>query len=262
VGEGLYSETALLLRTAATALVVGLIEAGVDVGPSVALRNPVRALRKFSADPLCKAAARIENGSVVRAIDIQRHYLQIAGDNLASLPVWAEPVLNLWKEILDNLESGAEQNEMLRLDWVVRWRLYTKFLQNRGLDWKTMADEASAPALGAIRAELFELDTKFGAVGNQGVFNALDQKGRLRHRIDVAHFPGDTPTRADLRGAVIQQICDNKNRDTFVAEWSYLLNRQENTWLDLTDPFEQNAEWKPKCQPETFRLRRIVNLLE
>jgi hypothetical protein len=176
--------------------------------------------------------------------------------------VWAEPALNLWKEILDNLESGAEQNEMLRLDWVVRWRLYAKFLQNRGLDWKTMADEASAPALGAIRAELFELDTKFGAVGNQGVFNALDQKGRLRHRIDVAHFPGDTPTRADLRGAVIQQICDNKNRDTFVAEWSYLLNRQENTWLDLTDPFEQNAEWKPKCQPETFRLRRIVNLLE
>ncbi|MBI4908692.1 MAG: proteasome accessory factor PafA2 family protein [Acidobacteria bacterium] len=255
LGEGLHSETSILLKSATTALVVALIELGLDPGSAVALKNPLSAIRDFASDPSCTAVASTEQGPGMRAIDIQRHYLQLAGDHLADLPVWAESVCRLWKEVLDRLESGEEQASP-RLDWVIRRNVYTSFLQRRGFSWDTIHSGAalSSEEGQAVRSELFELDTRFGAVSGKTVlFQSLDTQGVLQHRISGWIPREETVTRAKLRGSIIRDAHEQGNRRRIVADWSYLRD-QEGRVLDLKDPFTVNAEWQIEPGRRTDRL--------
>jgi proteasome accessory factor A len=250
LGEGLMGETGNLLKVATTALVVGLIEAERDPGSGVALKNPLGALRRFGADPCCEAVAKTEAGRSVRAIDIQRHYLKLAGDHLSCLPVWAKPVCALWQDVLDGLESGEEQ-KTLRLDWVIRRHLFTNYLRNRGLTWEALSDPDSLPNFSAIRSELFELDTKLGCVGEGGVFHMLDEQGCLRHRLQVDGIPREpAATRAVVRGAEIQKVWDKGTRDRVTADWTFLYDSQDDLELNLYNPFESSAEWRPGQKAE------------
>ena len=74
-GENLLSERALWLKVATTALVVAMLDAELDPGKWVVLRNPVRAFHRIAADPACRARVGLESGQTVTAIDIQREYL-------------------------------------------------------------------------------------------------------------------------------------------------------------------------------------------
>jgi hypothetical protein len=255
LGEGLMGETGNLLKVATTALVVGLIEAGRDAGRGVTLKNPLGALRAFARDPSCQAVAKAE-GRRVRAIDIQRHYLKLAGDHLGCLPVWAESVCALWKDVLDRLESGEEQ-KTLRLDWVIRRQLFTNQLRHRGLSWEALSDPDSIPNFSAIRSELFELDTKFGRIGEAGIFQALDAQGCLRHQLQGERIPRESiATRAVIRGAAIQQAWEKGLQDRVTADWTFLCDSQDHLELNMDDPFETAALWRP-CRTPNATSERI-----
>jgi len=251
LGEGLMGETGNLLKVATTALVMGLIEAGCDPGSGVTLKNPLGALRRFAGDPSCQAEAKAE-GRRVRAIDIQRHYLKLAGDHLEILPVWAEPVCALWKDVLDRLESGEEQ-KTLRLDWVIRRQLFTNHLRNRGLTWEALSDPDSIPNFSAIRSELFELDTKLGRIGENGIFHLLDAQGYLQHRVQAEAIPLEpAATRAVIRGAEIQKAWDTGMRDRVTADWTFLCDSGDRRILNLDNPWETKAEWRPSQEADAI----------
>ena len=113
-------------------------------------------------------------------------------------------------------------------------------LDRRGLSWDGIG------ALARARAELFELDAKFGALGDEGVFDALDAAGALEHRVmdfDVAHAVQHPPhdTRARLRGEVVRRL--SESRSPYVAEWTRIYDKNHDRMLDLTDPFEQEERW-------------------
>lgn len=142
--ETLCSDLATLLRFGTTALVVATIDAGEYPGDAVRLASPVAALRRFAADPSCRAYARLADRRRVTAIEIQRHYLHVVERTLgaSSAPAWAEPVCALWRQSLAALEAGSEKLAS-SFDWAIKQRIYARFLRRHGLEW------SSLPALNA-----------------------------------------------------------------------------------------------------------------
>lgn len=119
----------------------------------------------------------------------------------------------------------------------------TPILERRGLSWHQLPD------LVAARQELFELDAKFGALGERGLFNALDAAGALRHRVrdfDVAHAVLHPPqdTRARIRGDVVRRL--SEAGIPYGAEWTGVYDKGHNRALDLMNPFETEERWQDR----------------
>jgi hypothetical protein len=116
----------------------------------------------------------------------------------------------------------------------------TPFLAKRGLTWQQFHEFAR------VRSELFELDSRFGDLGEQGLFHALDRAGTLTHRMEsldfagaIAHPPQDT--RARLRGEVVQRLTRAGTR--YSAEWTGIYDIGHRRQLDLRNPFETEERW-------------------
>jgi proteasome accessory factor A len=116
----------------------------------------------------------------------------------------------------------------------------TPFLAKRGLHWQQLGEFVS------VRSELFELDTRFGDLGEQGIFHALDTAGALTHRIeglDVASAVANPPpdTRARLRGEVVQRLTQAGTK--YRAEWTGIYDIGHRRELDLRNPLETEERW-------------------
>jgi len=138
-GESVCSDMAVFLKVGTTALVVALIELGVNIGDAVGLREPVSAMRRFAHDPFCRATALTRSGRELTAIQIQRHYLERAEANLASLPAWAPLVCRHWRAVLDRLERGAPDTVATTLDWAIKFALFNEHVRRRGFTWEALA---------------------------------------------------------------------------------------------------------------------------
>ena len=107
-GDSANSELATWLKVGTTALITALVDAGHAPGTAVRLRSPVDAMQRFALDPGCTAkAAAATKRQPVSAISIQRHYLAAVEARLGEpiLPDWAEHVCQVWRSLLDVLES-------------------------------------------------------------------------------------------------------------------------------------------------------------
>ena len=300
-GESLGSDLATWLRTATTALVVALCEAGVRPGDAMTLRYPVQAMHAFASDPTCRVTAERAEGTPVTAIDIQRHYLTLAEAyaGQAFMPPWAEEACRRWRAILGRAENGWE-SLATTLDWAIKLALYRDHARRRGIEWESLpvwtpaidglatalarsgqgdrpltADGVLGPAspiaadlprlrafatrkgldwdqLGTVldlRNQLFEIDTRFAQLGPNGIFTDLDSAGALDHRLvgadDVAtaiEHPPDVP-RARLRGNLVRELSGHAGR--YHCGWQGVWNTEDNTYVDLGDPFVAEREWKP-----------------
>jgi pup-ligase protein len=127
-GESLCSQTAGLLKTGVTALVVALADAGFSPGASVQLVDPIAALHTVARDVTCSEKLETQDGKALSANEIQRSYLEQAMAHLddGSLPEWAGEVCRLWAETLDNVEAGNCASAQT-LDWAIKLALYSNY---------------------------------------------------------------------------------------------------------------------------------------
>lgn len=316
-GESQCSQLGIFLKLGATALVVRLIEAGVCRGRAVALQSPLDAMRRFSTDPSCTRAAALGDGRRLRALEIQRHYLEAAESHLSRdfMPRWAGEVCAEWRRMLDRLEAGAEAVSTT-LDWGIKLALYREHARKRGFEWDELPD-AMPPVAGPagalarreldllmlrqeprfpddpvaqararyaelrasqmerreelrpllpLRAELFEIDTRFGELGSRGIFAALDRAGVLDHRLsglgDVEEAVEQPPARgrARERGEAILRHCGEAAR--YSAGWQGIFDNQLGRFFDLNDPFGGSPSWNQRKRgadaPSRTELRRIM----
>lgn len=104
-------------------------------------------------------------------------------------------------------------------------------------------------AFARLRAELLELDLRFGELGPRGIFTALDAGGVIAHRLLPPSEPGtavEKPPalgRARLRGRMVRQLAGQGQR--YVCDWGALYDRQARRVFDLSVPFAEAAEWAP-----------------
>ena len=75
-GDSVCSQTTLWLKMAITALVVAMIEAGLQPCCGIRLRDPLRAMQQFATDTTCTVRAEDVRGRQWTALDIQRQILQ------------------------------------------------------------------------------------------------------------------------------------------------------------------------------------------
>ncbi len=122
-----------------------------------------------------------------------------------------------------------------------------------------------------LRAELFELDTRFGQLGPRGTFASLDEAGVLDHRVPTISAAEslaalNTPpatTRAALRGHAIKELRQRNPGETAPtdlggrngsrgprASWTGVWDLDDRRMIDLSNPFAQEAQWQPMPQPE------------
>jgi len=132
-GESLCSERAMWLKLGATALVVALIDQGLEPGASFELRSPVEAIRSFVSDPRGQKKVLTEDGGIVSALDIQRHYLERVEEHLprSFMPPWAPAVCREWRETLELLGKSTSWLSR-RLDWAIKLRFYKRWIEKRG----------------------------------------------------------------------------------------------------------------------------------
>ncbi|MBI4603804.1 MAG: proteasome accessory factor PafA2 family protein, partial [Planctomycetes bacterium] len=252
------------------ALVVALAEAGVKPGDELDLSSPVEVLRAFGADVTCKASAPLKRGKRMTAVEIQRRYLAAAEAQLGEpiLPAWAAEACAAWREALDLLETDPRALGGV-LDWGIKLGLFRRHAERRGMAWDP--DPARRPSRGrvpdpAFFQELFELDTRCGILGEQGLFPQLERAGAA-----VLSFPGvdgierameEPPrtTRAKVRGECIRRLAGSAGR--YVCDWQGILDLQEGRMLDLSDPFEAAERWKklPDGRGPRSRLEREMEL--
>ena len=299
-GESLCSHVAAWLRVGTTALVIRMIDAGLRPGAMMRLRSPLVALKAFVQDPNGRATARRFEGVPVSALDIQRHYLRVAEDNLACefMPPWAQEVCAVWRAMLDRIENHPE-SLAATLDWAIKLAIYRDFAESKGIPWEDLpawthvldsvrAALRKAPHDGRatvelvlgqlpepspipdtikeltpyveshslswdmmrpvvdLRKELFELDFRFGALGDGGLFGKLDRAGVLDHGvcgvtdIDGAVQRPPAGGRARLRGARIKTYAGRRD---YWCNWDGIYDSKGNRRLDLSDPFATRASW-------------------
>jgi hypothetical protein len=139
-GESLCSQLGLWLRVGTTAVVVAMIDAGLSPGDCVLLRSPLDALNTFVSDPTCRATVCGVSGSDVSAIDIQRHYLEVAESCIDNpqMPPWTAQVCQQWRAVLDRLDSDTGSLSGT-LDWAIKLALYREHAAQKGVPWSDLA---------------------------------------------------------------------------------------------------------------------------
>jgi hypothetical protein len=100
---------------------------------------------------------------------------------------------------------------------------------------------------------LFEIDWRFGELGERGLFAQLERAGVLSHRCEgvdniehaMTHPPG--AGRARLRGDVIRRVAHV--RDRFACDWKGIFDMANCVMLDLGDPFVSEEHWRQFAGP-------------
>lgn len=115
------------------------------------------------------------------------------------------------------------------------------YLEQHGLRWEGLSKFLQ------VRRQLFEIDTRFGELGDRGIFTQLANTGVLTHEMakigDIRQFIRTPPAsgRARLRGKFIAQVTDNRER--FECDWQGIWDRKRDRFLDLSDPFATTEQW-------------------
>jgi hypothetical protein len=106
----------------------------------------------------------------------------------------------------------------------------TPYLRERGLRWGDLK------SLAELRAELFEIDTRFGQLGSNGIFRSLDRDASLTHHVpgvdNIEHAVAYPPAtgRGRLRGEAVRQLAADKKqgRCDWQAVWDH---DQRECWI-------------------------------
>lgn len=121
-------------------------------------------------------------------------------------------------------------------------RALTPFLDARKLSWDDLG------AFLALRQEFFEIDSRFGQLGEEGIFSALDSAGKLTHRLPgidrIEEAASEPPLngRARLRGEEIRRLAGTVGRHH--CDWQGIWDHTSMRLLNLSDPFEVDTKWQ------------------
>ena len=181
------------------------------------------------------------------------HYAHRLGIHWENLPFWNEIVVQLCAALSAagiSVEDRCLERALGRQSPIPRdMAALEPLLRERGYGWDDLKTVLK------VRRELLELDTRFGELGDKGLFQALDAAGVLDHRVsgvdDIEQAMVEAPAggRARIRGEVIRRLAGTQN---WQCDWEHIVNIHEGQILDLSDPFSREESWRP-LQPSDWR---------
>jgi len=190
-----------LLKVGTMQMMLALLEAE-RVNPDLLLDDPVAAVVQWSHDPTLMARARLASGKEVTAIELQLRFLEeaqcfAAAGGFDDVVPRAGDILALWEDTLQKLRAGDVTGLASRLDWMLKFRILQRAVQQRpDLTW-------AAP-------EIKHLDHLYGSLDPaQGLYWAYEQIGaveRLVSESEIERFVHEPPedTRAWTRAMLLR----------------------------------------------------------
>ena len=233
VGDSTMSEVSTWLRFATTDLVLRVIESGRAL-PSLALADPIAAIRTVARDLTGTAPLPLAAGGSITALELQHRHLALA--EAIAEPEDAE-ALELWRRSLDAVatsDPGSIDRAWARthLDWAIKQDL--------------LLGAASRKELALDSPAIQRLDLAYHDIAPQrGLFFALQRCGLAPavledDRIDAARAVAPATTRAHLRGRVVTEA--QRHGVDHVVDWTTVrLGRQGAAPVSLMDPFETES---------------------
>jgi tetratricopeptide (TPR) repeat protein len=123
----------------------------------------------------------------------------------------------------------------------------------------------SLEAILVLRHDLQKLDTRFGQLGSDGIFAALDRSGALRHGVqgvdNVKKAMSEPPAdgRAHLRGECVRRFYPRQG--LYFCDWSGVWDEENHRWLDLSEPFTTEEHWQADPVSDLMRLNPLCGTL-
>ncbi|MER2223491.1 MAG: depupylase/deamidase Dop, partial [Rhodococcus sp. (in: high G+C Gram-positive bacteria)] len=136
IGDANLAEMSTYLKVGTTALVLDLIEAGVDL-TDLQLARPVTAVHHISHDPTLRKTVALADGRELTGLALQRIYLERVSkflDREADRDPRADDIVAKWAMVLDLLERDPMECANI-LDWPAKLRLLEGFRNREGLAW-------------------------------------------------------------------------------------------------------------------------------
>jgi len=224
-GEANMSEYATFLKVGTTSLVLDLIEMGC-LPREVEITEPVQNLRAISRDPTWRWLVRRKDGTTIRAVDLQRIYLDHAKTYLSGKDDQTDLVLREWEDTLNHLESDPMALAD-RLDWVAKRKMYEEYMEAEGVGWHD-------DVLQSLDLEYHNLNPEVS------LYFALEQMGLVRRMItdeqlDEAARTPPSNTRASGRSYIIRKLLESKAK-RYVVDWDFVYVDEKHQ-IALKDPF-------------------------
>lgn len=236
VGDSNMSETTTILKVATTELVLRAAELGL-LKDKFKIENPINAIRVISSDLKFRNSFRLESGREITALQMQTEIYQIVMtmpglDEILDKPFY-KYAFDLWRRVLDALESGDFSLVDMEIDWMIK----RKFM-NSYKDKHQLSD---------IDSRMILLDISYHNIRkDRGLFYILENSGMAKTLVtnnDVNNAMENPPqsTRAALRGRFIK-VAQEKKRD-FTVDWVNLkINDQQQSSIACKDPFKNVDE--------------------
>ncbi|MDP6541125.1 MAG: proteasome accessory factor PafA2 family protein, partial [Planctomycetota bacterium] len=170
-------------------------------------------IREISQDITCRRTVRLANGREVRALDIQREYLDraIRFSEHHDLDEEEKKALAMWEHCLEGIESDPLVLDR-ECDWVAKYHLIESYRDRFGLP------------LGDSRVAL--LDLQYHDVNqDRGLYYLLERRGMVERVVDdqaITDAIDTAPqtTRARLRGEFIRRA--KERRRDYTVDWVHL----------------------------------------
>ena len=213
VGDSNMSEYASFLKVAACGLVLRMVEESGTILRDMTLENPIRAIREISHDVTCQRTVRLVNGRELRALDMQREFLDraIRFSDHHEMSVEEKMALEMWEHCLTAIEKDPLTLRR-ECDWVAKYLLIEEYRERHNLP---LAD----PRLALMDLQYHEIRKE------TSLFYLLQNRDLLERtltesEIDEAISTAPQTTRARLRGEFIKRARE-QNRD-YTVDWVHL----------------------------------------
>ena len=246
-GDANRSEWATAMKVGVTALVLDLVEDGWT--PAFELRDPVAAFKLVSRGHDLLATVALTDGRVLRAVDVQAHYLEAAERAFPGRDPETDWVLQQWREALVAL-AGDPAPLADRIDWLAKRRLFEQVRGAGGGAGRGGANGWDDPGLRRLDLSYHLVDPALS------LYDALLRQGRLRRlvtdeQVTRAESVGPTGTRGAVRALLLARFGPSIRR----LEWDSVTfgsnGREVRLQLDeITGPLVERVEQLVREAPD------------
>lgn len=203
VGDANLSDTATYLKMGSTALVLSMIESGVDDIQDLMPLRPVQEMHAVSYDIDLTHTVALERGRHLTALEIQRIFLESAWrhcDGPLGVDEQTKDVLAVWERTLDQLEHDRAAASAT-VDWCAKLSLMEAYRRRDGLSW-------TDPRLALIDLQYADMRP------DKGLAYQLERHGKLVRmttdaEVDSAVTEPPRDTRAFFRGECMRRYPNN-----------------------------------------------------
>jgi len=255
IGDANMSQVATFLKLGTTALVLAMLEDGALSRRTIALREPIKALRQISRDLAMTKTVELGDGTSTTALGIQEvlleaatSYVEDGGGEAIGDEEQVAQIIERWKATLEALATDPDSLAH-QVDWIAKKRLLEAYADRHGLAW-------TDPRLRAMDLQYHDLRPERSLASRLGLEELIETEAAV-----AAATEPPRSTRAWFRGMCLQQFPDQ----VVTANWDSLvfdLGEDPLRRVPMMDPLKGTAAMTEELLGSVSSARQLLARLD